>query len=280
MRPSLEIQSPTLPSSTTLIETPKSSSGHPSDDDLILQSIKRASIGELVDSLPSNAPVTIKLSDKSWVKSPSCIGALSCLRLAEVFASMPEVDPQAAQDLVVGLGIEKLLVNLGSMQQDKREAAGLALEQISMAGEPLFLLKLISDRALLVFAIRLSEEVEELRGCISNVIYHVCRGNSKVKLRIAEFQGGRILRTMVDILGSFTNLELMMVHTARVRDFYLSRQGLVDFALLGYVRERGLAEVLCRISQNLRSVDDPRALESLRCLTAQMSYDLEVFNDN
>jgi hypothetical protein len=272
----VESQASTQASARSYLESPTSLTEDASDEDFILTNIKKASMEELVANIPSCVPLSVRLIEPTWFAPPLCVGALSCLRLAEVLSNIKEIDASVIQAVVQGAGIEKALVSLGSNYQDKREAAGLLLEQISILREPILMSKLVSDKALLVFSIRLTEEEEELRNCVSNIIYQISSDNTKVKTHIAGFQGGRILQTMIDILGTFIKFDLMMMHAARLREFYLDQHGQVNQVLLNYLKVRGLEE---RLSQAAAALEyETSASEELRSLIAQMKEEATGLN--
>lgn len=249
-----------------LLESPKSVTGKDveiSDEEFILRNIKRTSIEELLSNLPSCVPVSVTLKENSWVTPPKCVGALSALRLAEVLAGLGENNHHTTQAIGEGLGIEKVLINLGSVHRDKRESAAIALEQISILREPIFMSKLISDRSLLVLAIRLTEDVEEFRSCMSNVIYNLFKGNTRVKLRIADFQSGRILRAMVGILPEFTEIDAMYAHAGRLREFYLDRSDSPDAHLLSLTKQFNIQATIRETLLILANVDDGLNFENV-----------------
>jgi hypothetical protein len=266
---SLDSQASTVAPAVSLLASPKSAVGE--DEDGILRSTKRASLEELIANIPSCDPVSVRLLGQVWVSPPTSAGALSCLRLAEVLSSMGEVTYRTRKVIAEGRAIEKIVANLASISAETREAAGVALEQISITREPLFLSKLLSDKALLVVGIRLAEGSEELRGCMSNIVYSLYKDNRQVKTYIAQFQGGRILHTMVEILPQFSDVDLMRTHAQRLREFYRDMDGRVDRELLASILQAGLGKTIGVVAEVLRGRE---LSEELQGLVAEMTEEV------
>lgn len=224
---------------------------------MIEKQLIEATLTEVLGQLKNLQPLAPTVQVETWTVPISSVAAFAAYRLAQLVNDGQCFSKEASETILNSNCIKVLTEHLSSRDKSIRDGAIIALSSLCNLESVVLSSQWGSDPLLKALTVLLSDSSEDRRTAAACIVHSYYRKNLAARTKVIEFDKGRLLKKLVQMVNSFERLSLLNLHLCHLRDL-IYFDGSIAHNLAAKLREAGLGEHIDKLMTELEPQADTR----------------------